>query len=95
MTANSRVPAGAAIRHFTGTSSGDEIIAEIQKNRREVYRIMRRTFRGHKLVDVRVWFDDADTGERRPGKGVSLKLEILPEIVEALAGLIAGGARDE
>lgn len=91
MTANSRVPAGAAIRHFTGTSSSGEIIAEIRKNQREVYRIMRRTFRGHKLVDVRVWFDDADTGERRPGKGVSIKAEALPEIVKVLAGLIEGG----
>ena len=91
MTANSRVPAGAAIRHFTGTSSGDEIIAEIAKNQREVYRVVRRSFKGYKLVDVRVWFDDAATGERRPGRGVSLKLEILPEIVKVLTGLIEGG----
>ena len=94
MTAISRVPAGAAIRHFQGTSAGDEIVCEIPKNGREVYRVMRRTFKGHKLVDVRVWFDDADTGERRPGKGVSIKAEALPEIVEVLSSLI-GGTRDE
>ena len=93
MTAISRVPAGAAIRHFQGTSTADEIVCEIPKNGREVYRVMRRTFKGHKLVDVRVWFDDATTGELRPGKGVSLKLESLPEIVAALSGLIEGGRR--
>ncbi|MQM31072.1 MAG: hypothetical protein CRU78_11330 [Candidatus Accumulibacter phosphatis] len=91
MTASSGVPAGAAIRHFQGTSTGDEIVCEIQKSSREVYWIMRRTFKGYKLVDVRVWFDDADTGERRPGKGVSIKAEALPEIVKALARLIDGG----
>jgi len=91
MTANSRVPAGAAIRHFTGTSSGDEIIAEIPKNQREVYRVVRRSFKGYKLVDVRVWFDDSETGDLRPGKGVSIKAELLPDVVKALAGLIEGG----
>jgi len=37
-----------------------------------------------------VWFDDATTGELRPGKGVTLKLESLPQIVAALSGLIEG-----
>lgn len=51
---------------------------------------MRRDFKGFPLVDIRVWFDDAATGELRPGKGVSIKLEALPEIVAALSGLIEG-----
>ena len=53
MTANSRVPAGAAIRHFTGASSGDEMIAEFRKNQRELCRLVWRTFKGHQLVHVR------------------------------------------
>ncbi|TMQ76813.1 hypothetical protein ACCUM_3945 [Candidatus Accumulibacter phosphatis] len=56
--------------------------------------MVRRDFKDYRLVDIRVWFDDATTGELRPGKGVSIKLESLPEIVAALSGLIEG-ARDE
>ena len=75
------------------TAFAGEIIAEIPKNSREVYRVGRRDFKGFPLVDIRVWFDDATTGELRPGKGVSIKLESLPAIVAALSGLIEGGAR--
>ena len=75
------------------TAFAGEIIAEIPKNSREVYRVGRRDFKGFPLVDIRVWFDDATTGELRPGKGVSIKLESLPAIVAALSGLIEGRAR--
>jgi hypothetical protein len=85
--------APGANRAASRTAFDGEIIAEIPKNGREVYRITRRTFKGYPLVDVRIWFDDATTGELRPGKGVSLKLESLPEIVAALAGLIEGVRR--
>jgi len=70
-----------------------EILAEIEKNSREVYRVMSRTFKGYQLADVRVWFDDQDTGEPRPGKGVSIKVEALPEIVKVPAGMIEGAQR--
>jgi hypothetical protein len=70
-----------------------EIIAEVRKNQREVYRVMRREFKGYRLADVRVWFDDPLTGEPRPGKGISIKLEVLPEVVAALAKIVEGGAR--
>jgi len=81
-------PGAASSSAFDG-----EIIAEIPKNSREVYRITRRDFKGFPLVDVRVWFDDATSGELQPGKGVSLKAEVLPEIVAALSGLIEGERR--
>ena len=91
MTAKQKTPlAGGA----DGTAFDGKIIAEIPKNQREVYRVVARTFKGYRLVDIRVWFDDPDTGELRPGKGVSIKLETLPEIVKALAGLMEGGGND-
>lgn len=82
----------------TGTASSNafdgEIVAEIPKNSRECYRVVRRVYKGYPLVDIRVWFDDATTGELRPsGKGVTIKLEVLPEIVAALSGLVEGGLR--
>lgn len=67
------------------------VVAEPPKTQREVYRVMRRTFKGYRLADIRVWFDDPDTGELRPGKGVSIKADAPPEIVKALAGMVEGG----
>ena len=83
----------------TGTASrttfGDEIIAEIPKNRREVYRIVRNTYKGHRLIDVRVWYDEPETGELRPGKGVSIKVEALPEIIVVLHSEMMRGRNHE
>ncbi len=91
-TVNKKAAPGA---NRAASSSGfdGEIVAEILKNAREVYRITRLDFKGYPLVDIRVWFDDATTGELRPGKGVSIKAEVLPEIVAALSGLIERGRR--
>jgi len=83
--------APGANRAASSSAFDGEIVAEIPKNSREVYRIVRRDFKGYRLVDVRVWFDDATTGDLRPGKGVSIKVEVLPEIASALSGLIEGG----
>ncbi len=77
-----------ANRAASSSAFDGEIVAEIPKNSREVYRIARRDFKGLPLVDVRVWFDDAAAGELRPGRGVIIKLEVLPEIVAALSSLI-------
>lgn len=88
--ATNKKPAPGGAGTGSRTAFDAEIIAEIPKNSREVYRITRHAFKGHDLVDVRVWFDDATTGELRPGKGVTLKLESLPQIVAALSGLIEG-----
>lgn len=92
MTTNKKAAPGANRAASSSAFDGD-IVAEIPKNSREVYRIVRRDFKGFPLVDVRVWFDDATTGELRPGKGVSIKVEVLPEIISALSSLIEEGRR--
>jgi hypothetical protein len=89
MTTNKKAAPGAN-RAASGSAFDGDILAEIPKNSRQVYRIVRHRFKGYPLVDVRVWFADDATGELRPGRGVSLKLEVLPEIVAALSGLIEG-----
>jgi hypothetical protein len=81
-------PATTGIEAGSRTAFDGEIVAEFGKNSRQVYRIVRHSFKGVPLVDIRVWFADATTGELRPGKGLSLKLEVLPEIVATLAALI-------
>lgn len=62
-----------------------QLIGEIAKNRRDTVRVSRRTFKGYDLLDIRIWYEDAHTGELKPSpKGISLKLELLPELVELL-----------
>lgn len=59
-------------------------IATIRKNAREDLRVTLDEFRGHHLLNLRVWFD-ADENEQRPGKqGVAIRLDLLPHLSAAL-----------
>lgn len=56
----------------------------IEKNAREEVRISLETFRGHDLVNLRVWFR-AEDGSKRPGKaGLALRVDKLEQLIEAL-----------
>ena len=60
------------------------MIAEIQKNSAEVVRVSLDEFKGHRLVHLRVWYRDP-LGEYRPGKqGLALRVELLPDLRQAL-----------
>jgi len=73
-----------------GTQRGkamDELIAQFEKNATEVVRVSLTEYRGRKLVDVRVYYAD-DEGQYRPTrKGVSLNVEVYPELKRALLAL--------
>lgn len=59
-------------------------IATIKKNSREELRVTLDEFRGHHLVNIRVFYDAGD-GEKKPGKqGIAVKVELLPELLAAL-----------
>ena len=59
----------------------------LRRNVREELRIERQEYRGHDLINIRVWYDDG-TGEYRPGKqGVAFRAELLPEVFDALSSL--------
>lgn len=59
----------------------------IRKNSKEEVRLGIEEFKGHRLVNIRVWYD-AGNGEMRPGKhGLAVRLELLPEVRAALAQL--------
>jgi hypothetical protein len=59
-------------------------IATFRKNSREEVRVSLDDFKGHQLVNVRVWFE-AEDGEMRPGKqGLAIRRELLPELAAAL-----------
>lgn len=72
------------------------ILAEFTKNTRgEVVRVRRFDFKGHDMVDVRQWYPAAG-GELRPGKGLALRTEQLPDLIAALgtAAAAVGLAED-
>jgi hypothetical protein len=62
----------------------DALVARIAKNPTEEVRVSLTSYRGHDLVDIRVFFQD-DQGEWRPTKrGVSLAVESFAELREAV-----------
>ncbi|MBM2303890.1 transcriptional coactivator p15/PC4 family protein [Sulfitobacter pseudonitzschiae] len=59
-------------------------MADIVKNSREIIRVTRDDFKGHDMVNVRVFFD-AGGGEMKPGKqGVAFRAALLPDVLNAL-----------
>jgi len=63
----------------------EALVARIAKNPTEEVRISLTSYRGHDLVDIRVFFQD-EQGEWRPTKrGVSLSVDSFAELREAVA----------
>lgn len=59
-------------------------LGTIRKNAAEEIRFTVETFKGHEIVNVRVWYRN-DLGEYRPGKqGLAFRLELLGEVLDAL-----------
>jgi hypothetical protein len=66
-------------------TEGRKTLAEFSKNSRgETVRIGTSNYKGLDLIDVRVWYSDAD-GELKPsGKGFAVKREQFPDLLEAM-----------
>lgn len=59
----------------------------ITKNAREQIRVERQEFKGHDLLNIRVFYDDG-TGEYRPGKqGLAVRVELVPDLIEAITNV--------
>lgn len=60
-------------------------LGSIRKNSREEIRFTVKTFKGHEIVNSRVWYLD-DAGEYRPSKqGLAFRLDLLGEVLDAMA----------
>ncbi len=71
----------------------ERLVATIPKNSREQYRVCRTEYKGHDLITVRVWYEDRESGETRPGKaGVAIPIGLVDQIVEALQSAAKDGA---
>jgi hypothetical protein len=65
----------------------DEVIAQFEKNATEVVRVSLTEFRGHKLIDFRVYYSD-DEGQYKPTKkGVSLSIGLYSDFKRAILAL--------
>jgi hypothetical protein len=73
-------------RHEETTRFGDGIrLATLpRKDGDEELRVELREYNGFAYVDVRNWWAPRDTGEKRPGKGVTIKLRELGDVADAL-----------
>jgi hypothetical protein len=60
------------------------VIAEWDRNAREVLRVALDQYNGRHTINIRVWYRDG--GEIKPGKsGITLSLKHLPTLTDALA----------
>jgi len=67
------------------TERNDRLLATVRKNAREEIRISRGEYKGHDVVGVRVWFEDRESGEMRPGRdGLAFRAELVDEVIEGL-----------
>ena len=65
----------------------DEVIAQFEKNATEVVRVSLTEFRGHKLLDFRVYYSD-DEGQYKPTKkGISLSVDLYAEFKKSVLAL--------
>jgi hypothetical protein len=60
------------------------IIHEFEKNAIEKVQVAVNEFRGNDYFNIRIWFED-DGGEYKPSpKGITLNVDLLPELQKAL-----------
>jgi hypothetical protein len=64
----------------------DITIASVSKNAREEIRVVLTNYKGHDLVDLRVFVEADGRADRVPTrKGIAVKPALLPALIEALA----------
>lgn len=61
------------------------MIHEFQKNALEIVRVEIKEFRDQDYLNIRVWFEPDNGNEYKPSpKGITLNVELLPELQKAL-----------
>jgi hypothetical protein len=64
------------------------IIAEWQRNTREIVRIALDRFNNRETIDIRAWWQDSE-GNWRPGRsGLTLAIKHLPDLADGLANAL-------
>jgi len=71
-------------RPETGHNEPDRPIGTVRKNAREDIAVKMRSYKGYRFVDLRVMARRPDGGALPTGKGVAMKAEAIPKIIELL-----------
>ena len=62
---------------------------QIRKNKNEVIRIQLKEYKEHKLIDLRVWYEDEE-GEYKPTKkGISFNRKLAINISNAITEVLS------
>jgi Transcriptional Coactivator p15 (PC4) len=75
-------------------SNNESIVYSFPKNSKEEVKARLSTFQGYRLADIRVWTADANDEEFPTKKGVSVKVEELPKLLEAVQALVAAAEEE-
>ena len=68
---------------------------QIRKNKSEVIRIQLKEYEGHKLVDIRVWYED-ENGEYKPTKkGISFNRHLSINVANAITEVMSENSIEE
>jgi len=68
-------------------SDSGELIRTFEKNSGEEVRVSLTTYKGRQYLDIRAYYQ-RDDGQRHPTKkGITLSLDLLPELEKALSKL--------
>ncbi|RZO82752.1 MAG: hypothetical protein EVA65_16435 [Oceanococcus sp.] len=62
----------------------NQVLAEHPLNSREVFRVAISEYQGHRYVDIRRWYCKVEGGEFLPGKGATVRPELLQGVIRAL-----------
>ena len=68
---------------------------EIRKNKSEVIRIQLKEYKEHKLIDLRVWYEDEE-GEYKPTKkGISFNTHLSINVANAITEVMSENSVEE
>lgn len=67
----------------------------IPKNTREEIRISREPFKGHDLMNIRVWAINSDGDMIPTKKGISINIAIVAHLIEAMVNEAREGFSDD
>lgn len=62
----------------------DRTIGTLPKNTRESITVMLRSFKGHQFCDVRIVVEGKNGAPQPTGKGVAIKPDTLPALIDLL-----------
>ncbi|MGH3032996.1 MAG: transcriptional coactivator p15/PC4 family protein [Gaiellaceae bacterium] len=71
----------------------DHVVYTFRKNSREAVRATLSEFRGRQLADLRVWAA-TDEGDVATRKGISVRVEDVSKLLEAVQALVAAHERE-